>query len=309
MASQRRYELSLPWTICVVFARHAFAQGRTELRDVPLTKLMRKGQPLQRTSRHSRLPRLPKKNGMTSHVLGPDGSLDSLHGSSLSELSQVDSSRDNASQAESWGWRRRWRRHFRRFKRKFNKYHKKLRKAAADFGDKYGSKLKELAKVVKTSLKACGAGAIGGLVTGNPAALANVAACVKNKALEVKSDAKAILSDAKAEAQAQGKDISSLTQTASDAAGATVAHIMSFGNQLEQQAKAGKLTAVQAIQALEDKAIKETINGTVAVERHMAVSVAKAGQAVNNIATDAKKASSEVSATDNGTSNTTAAFK
>jgi len=289
MASQRRCEFTLPWTICVAFARHAFAQGRTELKLVPVASLMRRGQPLQQISEHTRPPwtRLPKRNGVTSLVLGPDGSFNSLYGSSFSELAQDHSSRDNTSQAELLGW---WRRHFRRFKRKFRKLRTKLHRAANKLAEKYGDKLKKLGQVIKTSLKSCGAGALTGVLMGNPAALANAATCVRDKAKEVKADAQAILSDAKAEAQAQGKDISKITREASNAAGATVAHIMSFGNQLEQQAKGGKLTAVQAIQALEAKAITETINGTVAVESSMAASLAKTGKALKTIATDVKKA-------------------
>lgn len=310
MASRRRCELTLLWTIYVASTRHAVAQHRMEVKPVPVAKLMRRGQPLQHISEHARLPwkRLPKKNGMTSLVLGPDGSFESLHGSSLSDLAQDAFSRQNTSQAE-WWWRRHFRRAKSRFKRKLTRHVDKFKRVAKAMKGKYGDKLKELAKAAKGVLKACGAGAVTGLVMGNPAALATTASCVKDKAIALKADAKNILSDAKAEAVAQGKDIASVAQEASSAASVTVAHIMKFGNQLEQQAKAGNMTVTQAVQAMETQAIKETINGTVAVESKMVAGMAKTGKALKTIAKDAKKAASEVSAGDNKTANVSTKFK
>lgn len=312
MAGRRRCELTLLWTIYVVSTRHAVAQHRMEVKPVPVAKLMRRGQPLH-ISERAMLPwkRLPQKNGMTSLVLGPDGSFDSLHGSSLSELAQDGFSRDDTSQAELW-WRRlrrRFRRKLRRYKRKLRSHVNKFKRAATAFKGKYGDKLKELAKAAKGVLKSCGAGALGGLVMGNPAALASAASCVKDKALAMKADSAKILSDAKAEAAQQGRDITGIAQEASSAAGLTVAHIMSYGNQLEQQAKAGKLNVTQAVQAMESKAIQETINGTVAIEGKMVGAVAKTGKALKTLTTDATKAASEVSAVDNKTANVSTQFK
>jgi len=294
MVSQRRCELTLLWTIPFVFGKHAFAQGRTEIKFAPVAKLMRRGQPLPNWIEHVKLPwtRLPKKNAMTSVVLGFDGPLDSLHGSSFTELTQDSSSQEKSDQAELWGRWRRWRQ---RLRRRFHRLHGAIRK----FGGKYGAQLKALGNAAMTSLKAC-KGSLAGVVTGNPEGLASMAACVKEQALKVKADAKAILSDAKAEAVAQGKDIASASQEASSAAGVTVAHIMAFGNQLEEQAKQGNLTVVQAVRAIEAKAISETINGTVAVEKGLAQ--AKSATAVKKITKDLAKASSEVSAVVNGNS-------
>lgn len=280
-----------------------FGQGNLEMQNILGAKLMRRDQGLQHVNEHARLPRtrLPESNGMATVAVGIDGSVDLLHESPLIELAQEDASRGNVFQSGRWG--RRWRRRWRRFRRRFNRHMKRLNHAAGKLGDKYGAKVKDMMKVALKSLKACGAGAIMSAVTSNPAALANTAKCIKDQATAVKSDAKAILSDAKAEAQAQGKDVSDISQTASNAAGVVVAHIMAFGNQLEQKAKAGgNLTVAQAIHALEAKVVTETINSTVAVENNLALSLDKTGTALKTMAKDVNKASNIASAIDNGIS-------
>jgi len=242
---------------------------------------------------HARFPWSPRKNGMTSYVLGHDGSLDALHGSSFAEIVQDDSSRDDSSQAEllrlHWRrWRRRWRRFKRRLKRRFKKVHRALNKISHGLGDK----LKAMGKVALKGLKACGASAAMGVIMGNPVALASTAECVKKEAEKVKDSAKTILSDAKAGAQQYGKNVAGMVNEASNAAGVTVAHIMQFGNQLENQAKASGSQASgavsQAVQAMEMKAITETINGTLAVETKMSQSLAKPGQAIKKLEADVK---------------------
>lgn len=180
-----------------------------------------------------------------------------------SNFRRTEAAFDEVKLRTGWGGRRRRRwfrrigRFFRRVARRIGRVARRAWRAAKRFAKRIKQSIKSLAK--------CGLSAALPLATGGPLALGAIGKCATKKVNELKSEATNIVKDAKSEAKVLTNDIKGAAKGAVASAGVTVAHLYKTGENLKKKIKAGKVKATDAIQKMEDQAVMEIVNSTVAV--------------------------------------------
>lgn len=213
-----------------------------------------------------------------------------------------DAAFDEVKMRTGWGGRRR-RRWFRRIWRAVRRVARRIGRVARRAWRTARRFVRRVVKSIKSfgkcALGGLGSSVVSGALTGGIGAaggLAKVGACATKKAQQLKSEASNIINDAKSEAKVLTNDVKGVVKSSAASAGVTVAHIYKKGEDLKKQLKAGKVTATAAIQKMEDQAVMEIVNSTVAVnsqvsnvKNHIAKGskiVSKQGLKVANTAND-----------------------